>query len=213
MKNLPPLPTQSLPPQWDGVVQEALSSSSSAAPRLRCISWRMVSPCPPGWIAPPKPVSLCADTGVGLTAAAPTLSCRIPRRHTRFQKLPPHRGDKKRSVYWIFFIPGRKLPASPHHGFQLQRHSQTGIRADTEQEAGGEYRYCCTCCGRRGEGGGGAGGGGSALPVVLGRETGLKWGFFIALLADSSLSPNFVLENISERWQSRDWLIVPVLWM
>lgn len=34
----------------------------------------------------------------------------------------------------------RKLPASPHHGFQLQRHSQTGIREDTEQEAGGEYR-------------------------------------------------------------------------
>lgn len=112
-----------------------------------------------------------------------------------------------------FFIPGRKLPASPHHGFQLQRHSQTGIRKDTEQEAGGEYRYCCTCCGRGGEGGGWAGGGGTALPVVLGRETGLKWGFFIALLADSSLSPNFVPENISERWQSRDWLIVLVLWM
>lgn len=84
----------------DGVVQEAFSSTSSSPP-----------PAPVYQLT--NGISLLSRMDHSAEAGQPerwhrsrltadcSLSCRIPRRHTRFQKLPPQRGDKKRSIYWI----------------------------------------------------------------------------------------------------------------
>lgn len=102
MKNYP-LPHRAPHRIEDGVVQEALSSTSSSSS----------SPPPAPVYQLTNGISLLARMDHSAEAGQPerwhrsrltadcSLSRRIPRRHTRFQKLPPQRGDKKRSIYWI----------------------------------------------------------------------------------------------------------------
>ena len=139
------------PPPWppphclgDGVVQEARLSPLLSPPAevdqlqngISLLLLRHPPPCSPGWIAPLRPgsLSLSADAGAG---CSPARSASSATGWMSQRKKPSARFKiEATTLYWICFSgSGQEAsppPPLPHHGFQLQRHSETGIRADTE---------------------------------------------------------------------------------
>lgn len=108
-------------PVRGGVVQEARLCSPL---RLKWISWRMVSPSSPGWIAPLKPANpsvILADTGAGCPPLA-LLLLDVTRTEPQVKDSATQNLKKREREVTLFFFSfsffrtgSRQLPS--HHGF------------------------------------------------------------------------------------------------